>query len=332
MIFVSNDYDKADSFRTDCYDTSGNVSGSLKELPDIAADDVEFIDGMIEQGYVPYQNIPESPGKSMDEIKALGERFFPFTPYSFQLALCVYDWTTASFTRLVLMKIFEYTGIAPAPFPFDRDSVAEQIWASNWSSYTPQDVDYMRSFLMEPAYSLEDVYSQLDRVGDQLQRFSDVQNRLLSVALESLPRTSILSSSVLFSGQMDISQLGLDHFGVEFLECPLNEGPVGETLVSPLDDVLSTYISVGRTITTKMAWSFTDSIDDALHYSNGILLVLNPSGNSWVWDELAFITSLSDDPGKNEYVAAPRTEFEVMSVDSTTVLDKKTIVITLQPV
>lgn len=281
---------------------------------------------------MPYQNIPESPGKSSDEIRALGERFFPFTPFSFQLAMCIYDWTTASFTRMVLLKIFEYTGVTSKPlFPLDRDSIAEQIWASNWSTYTPQDPDYMRSFLMEPAHSLDHVQSQLDRVGDRLHRLSDVQNRLLAAALQSMPRTSILSQPVLFSGQVDISQLDLEHFGIEFLECPANGGPIGETLVYPLDDVLTSYASAGRTVTTKAAWSFTDSLEDAMRYANGILLVLNGRGDSWVWDAPAYITPLSDDPGKNEYVSAPGTRFQVQSVDNAAVLGRDVVVITLQP-
>jgi hypothetical protein len=314
--------------------------GKLKALPDISIEDIEFLDDMIEAQYVPYQNIPESPGKSFDEIRALGRRFFPFTPFSFQLAMCIYDWTTPSFTRMVLFKIFEYTDISSAqlppffPLPLDRDSIAEQIWASNWSTYTPQDRDYMRSFLMEPAHSLAHVQSQLDHVGDQLHRLSDVQNRLLAAALQSLPRTSVLSQPLLFSGQVDIEQLDLEqHFGIEFLECPANGGPVGETLVYPLDDVLSSYVSAGRSITTKAAWSFTDSLEDAMGYANGILLVLQGPGDrdSWVWEEPAYVTPLSDDPRKNEYVSAPRTRFQVLSVDKAAVLGSEVIVINLQP-
>lgn len=68
--------------------------------------------------------------------------------------MSVYDWTTASFTRLVGMGIFlyfpyclysplllllpplysQYSGIAPQLFPLDEKCTAEQIWASNESS------------------------------------------------------------------------------------------------------------------------------------------------------------------------------------------------------
>ncbi|POR32665.1 Uncharacterized protein TPAR_07087 [Tolypocladium paradoxum] len=314
----------------DCYTATEQVSGKLKPLPHISAEDVKFIDEMIEQKYVPYQNIPDAPLKTVEDLKALGRHLFPFTPHSFELAMSVYDWTTASFTRLVFMKIFQYTGIAPPPFPLDEKSIAEQIWASNWSSYTPQDVDFMRSFLMEPADTLADVTSQLTDVAAELHRFSEVHNRLLSAAFQALPRTAVMSKPQLFSGQVDIYQLGLSHFGIEFLEFPGNDGPVGAELVTAFDDVLASYVSVGKTITTKMVWSFTDSVEDAMHYSNGIVLVANPD-DSWVWDKASYITPLSDDPKKTEYTFAPGTQFEVQNIDQATVFDKKVVVITLRP-
>ncbi|KAI0970222.1 hypothetical protein F4678DRAFT_436158 [Xylaria arbuscula] len=316
--------------RTD-KNTPSKVSGKLKPLPSISATDIAFIDAMIEKRYIPYQNIPGAPGKTVEELTALGRRLFPFTTHSFQLALCVYDWTTASFARMVLLKIFEYTGIQQLPFPLDQESLAEQIWASDWGPYTPQDPDYMRSFMMKPAESLEDVKAQLGEVISDLHELSTVENRLLSAALQSLPRTSIFQCQNLFSGQVDICQLELDHFGIEFLECPLNDGPVGKEFRIPLADVLKTYVSEGKTITTKMAWSFTHNIEDAMHYENGILLVATYPEGSRVWDSGAYVTPLSDDPKKIEYVFAPRTAFKVLSVQTHTFKERQLVVITLQP-
>ncbi|RYC65451.1 hypothetical protein CHU98_g732 [Xylaria longipes] len=306
-------------------------TGELKPLPSVCAADVAFIDTMVERKYIPYQNIPDAPGQTVEDIKALGLRLFPFSPHSFRLAMCVYDWTTASFTRMVLLKVFEYTGIPPQPFPLDWNSIAEQIWTSNWDTYTPQDPDYMHSFMMTPAGSLGDVEAQLGNVASELHRLSTVENNLLSAALQSLPRTSVFRHPQLFSGQVDISQMGLDHFGIEFLEYPLNDGPVGQELITGFADVLHTYISEGKTITTKMAWSFTDSVESALHYSNGILLVANCPQESTVWDTTTYVTTLSDDPKKIEYLFAPRTRFEVQSVENVTVNGTKVVVITLQP-
>ncbi|GAP93145.1 hypothetical protein SAMD00023353_11100070 [Rosellinia necatrix] len=312
-----------------------SVSGKLKPLPTISDADVEFINTMIDEGYIPYQNIPESPGKSEKEIRALGKQFFPFTPHSFELALCVYDWTTASFTRLVLMKIFEYTGIptpGPAPAPLDLDSIATQIWESDWPPYRPNDTDYMRSFMMTPADSRDDVRAQLGRVAADLQRLSAAENALLAAAAGAMPRTSAFRRAQLYSGQVDIRQLGREHFGIEFLESPLNAGPPGRELVAPFEGVLGSYVAPGKTITTKMVWSFTDDPDAALQYSNGILLVANIPAASTVWDQVAYITPLSDDPAKIEYVFAPRTRFEVLAVEDATIDGKQIVVISLRPV
>jgi hypothetical protein len=307
------------------------VSGKFKPFPDICPRDVAFIDDMIAQKYIPYQNIPESLGKTVEEIRRLGKRHFPFSPYSFQLAMCVYDWTTASFTRMIFLKIFEYTGIGQPPFPIDQHSIARAIWTSNWGKYTPQNRDFMNSFMMKPAWSLLDVELQLTGVASKLQHFSDVQNRLLSAAMQSLPRTSTVSHRKLFSGQIDIRQLGLDVFGVEFLECPSNKGPVGKPLRDDFEKAISTYISKGKIITTKMVWSFTDRIRDAVDYSNGILLVVEAPADSWVWERVVYITPLSHSPDKNEYIFMRGTEFEVQSVNKTTLEQKPMVVITLQP-
>ncbi|KAF8220242.1 hypothetical protein L208DRAFT_1084607, partial [Tricholoma matsutake] len=186
---------------------------------------------MIASKYMPYQNIPDAPGKPVEEIKALGQHFFPFSPHSFQLAMVVYDWTTVSFVRIVFMKIFEYTSIPPTPYPLDSPSIATVIWESNWGMYIPSNPDYMNSFMMKPVSSLQDVRIQLLAVEPQLQHFGAVQNQLLSATFNAMPQTTIFYAPQLFSGQIDISQLNLDSFGIEMLECPLNAGPTEKPLV-----------------------------------------------------------------------------------------------------
>lgn len=319
-----------------CYSISKQVSGSLKPLPEISVEDAAFINKMIEHDFIPYQNIPDAPKKSIQEIRALGRQYFPFTPYNFELAMTLYDWTTASFARMVLFKIFQYTGIdsgiAALPHPLDRESLAVNIWQSNFSVYTPQDADYMRTFLMQPAHSFDNLTAQLEEVIDQVYNFSEIENRILVAAMQSMPRTSIASRPRLFSGQVDIEQLGTGRFGIEFEECPLNEGPVGVELAHSLTDALDSYISVGKIITTKMVWSFTDSMKEAMHYSNGIVLVLNPPSGASVWNSVSFITPLSDDPSKIEYTAAPGTKFKIQSVQHTAVSGKPVTMISLEPV
>ncbi|KAL2007499.1 hypothetical protein VTN00DRAFT_8937 [Thermoascus crustaceus] len=145
--------DKSQTTEKDIYTPSTTVPGKFKPLPEVSKEDATFIDKMIAEKYVPYQNIPEGAGKTVQELKALGERLFPFSHFSLHLAMCVYDWTTASFARLVFMKIFQYTGIEQTPFPVDQPSIAQQIWMSKWGTYTPQDPYFMKSFMMKPASS-----------------------------------------------------------------------------------------------------------------------------------------------------------------------------------
>ncbi|BCT67735.1 hypothetical protein [Nitrosospira sp. NRS527] len=307
------------------------VSGSLKPFPTISAADAAYLTEMFNKKYVPYQNIPDAPGKTTQQIAALGQQYFPFTPWSFQLAMSVYDWTTASFTRMVLMKIFEYTGIGSPPYPLDLPSIATAIWESNWGTYNPQNVDYMHSFMMEPASCQQDVLRQLEANYTELQNFSAMENRLLTAAFQSMPRTGTGAIPQLFSWQVDIYQLGTEHFGIEFLQCPRNAGSTLIPLQIPLADALASYIQVGDSITTKMVWSFSNSMDDAMEYQNGIILVANPPVGAVVWGSASYITPLSDDPTKIEYTFAPETTFLVQSVQTQTVDGKSVLVITLQP-
>lgn len=318
------------TFTVQAVSNGTTFSGTLKPLPTISTDDMTYLIGKIAAKYVPYQNIPGAPGKTTAQITALGLKLFPWTPYSFELAMAIYDWTTASFTRMVLLKIFEYTSIGQPPYPLDQNSLATAIWESNWGTYNPQNADYMRSFLMQPAQSLADVQSQLSTVATELQEFSEVENRILAAAFQSMPRTAFTAKPQLFSGQMDIYQLGMVHFGIEFLECPLNSGPIGTPLTIPFDTVVDTYAAPGQVITTKMVWSFGDSMSEAMTYQNGIVLVVNPSDGAWVWDSAAYITPLSDDPTKIEYTFAPGTQFLVQSVVPTEVGGKTVTVITMQ--
>ena len=310
-----------------------SVTAKVKPLPLVSGSDIAFYNDMIAKKYVPYQNLPKPLGKSDEEIKELGTQLFPHSPYSYQLAMSLYDWTTSSFARVVFMKIFEYTEIPQTPPPHDFHSIAQAIWQSNWGPYVPGNADYMNSFMMKPVSSEKNVKEQLDLVAPQLLKLCDVHNRVLSAALQSLPRISLIARPHLFSGQVDVHQLGLDHFGIELLECPLNNGPITQPLRIDFDTVLSTYVSAGKVITTKVPWSFTDTFAEAMHYQNGIILVANVPADdaSWVWETTAYITPLSADPMKTEYTFPHRSRFRVLSTEQATVQGKKITIINLQP-
>ncbi|KAL9045470.1 MAG: hypothetical protein Q9214_001487 [Letrouitia sp. 1 TL-2023] len=307
------------------------VTGKLKPFPDVSNTDADILKSVIKAKYVPYQALPDVPGKTADEIKALGQRLFPFTPHNFELAMSVYDWTTPSFVRLVYLKIFQYTSIKLIPSPLDLRSIAQRIYATNWSTYSPHNPDFMNSFMMLPASSLRDVQAQLDVVAPMLHESSDAQNRLIAAAMQAMPRASSFAHAQLFSGQMDIRELGFDYFGIEFLECPLNAGPVGQPLIQAFETALASYVSIGKIITTKMIWSFTDTVEDALHYSNGIVIVAKHLTDSVVWNTASYITPLSDDPTKVEYTFPPGSKFKILNIDTITYHGKKIVVIELQP-
>lgn len=288
---------------------------------------------MIATDLIPYPENEEYPGKGHEEIRALGKQFFPFTPHSFQLAMVVYDWTTPSFARMVFWDMFRYSGLVVEGItPVDYPSLARAIWTSKWGYYTSQNAEFMASLLMKPAWSQLEVELQLLRVRQKLQNAVEVEGRLLAAAMQSLPRTSILSKPRLFSGQLDMEHLDMDNFGIEFVECPANNGPIQQPLNDSLQTALSTYLAKGKTITTKVTWSFTDNLHDAMHYSNGIVLVLNPSYGSRVWDTASYVTPLSNDPKKIEYTTPPGSRFLIQSVEHANYQDRKLLVLTLCPI
>ncbi len=297
------------------YSVSGDgnsFSGTLKWLPGISPDDVKNFDWMMENKYIPYQNIPDEPGKTTAEIKALGLQYFPFTPYSFELAMSVYDWTTADFTRIDFMRLFTYTGVANDPL--DMDSIANGIWTADWPPYVPQNKDYMNSFMMVPANSLADVQAQLKVKAPILQPMNVSESNIIIAAINSMPRTSVISKPKLYSGQVAISNLGSSHFATYFQELPANSDPSLPPLEMDLNTALSTFMAVGNTITLKSFISFTDSFDDAEHYSNGIIIVVSPPDGAVVWEQTTYITPLSDGPDKTEYLFQPNTKFTVQDI------------------
>ena len=292
---------------------------------------------MIRNSYIPYQNIPPSAGgKDKNTITRLGKRFFPFTTHSFELAICIYDWTTASFVRNVLFKIFEYTpqledlsSTPPSLNPLDLESIAYQIYTSNWETYTPDNEAYMNSFMMEPAFSLHEVTTQLSKIASQVHRLSDIQNRIMSLAVSSLPRMSVYKRPIVYSGQPDMQQLSLDQFGIVFRESAVNSerGP----LRIDLDVFLTEYMSPGKTLTTKAFMSFTDEKSTAMGYSNGLLLVAHPPRGSAVWEGMSLVTPLAVD-GQIEYTFVPGTRFLVEGVHREEEAGREIVVVELRVV
>lgn len=302
------------------------LSGTLTSFSTPSSHSLERFQWMIDQKYVPYQKIPDEPGRSTKELQKLGRQFFPYSPNSFELAMAVYDWTTADFTRIDLMRLFTYTGVSDQPL--DIDSIANGIWTSNWNTYNPRNKYYMNSFMMHPSDSLDDVRQQLEEKKDTLYTCNLAEIDVLVSALRSLPRTSCISKPALYSGQVAIFNLGSHHFATYFEEMPANHDASLPPLGMPLAKAIDTFIQQGKTLTLKTFMAFTDTYEDACHYSNGIVLIVHPPAGAVTWQRTTYVTPLSDGPTKTEYLFELGTQFEVMDVQPNG--DDGNVVITLR--
>jgi hypothetical protein len=169
--------------------------------------------------------------------------------------------------------------------------------------------------MMTLANSLQEVTNQLNQVAPQLYQYNQAENNILTPAFLSMPRTSILAKPQLYSGQVDISNLGTEHFATEFREFSGNAGLIGNPLQMPLEEAFSSFIQVGKTITTKMVGSFTDSIEDAMHYQNGIWLIVNPPEGVLSGNCANYVTPFFDDPNKTEYTFPSNTQFTIQNIE-----------------
>lgn len=287
------------------------ISSSLSPFPTTSQTDIDSFDWMMQNKYIPYQDIPDEPGKTTEEIIKLGLQYFPFSKNSFELAMSLYDWTTADFTRIDFFRIFMYTA---AGQELDLNSIAEGIWSANWGEYTPHNVYYMNSFMMQPASSLQDVQNQLNDKKSALLINNESELNIIESALTGMPRTSCIQVPKLYSGQVAIGNLGSQHFATYFYEFPYNSMP-GTPLEMPLDEALNTFIEVGKPLTLKSPMAFTNSLDDAMHYSNGIVLIVSPQNNAVFWKDATYITPLSDGPEKIEYIFHPKTGFLIQDIE-----------------
>ena len=287
-----------------------HLRGKLTSSPNVSDAELALFRKMMSLKLVPYQNIPDDPGRSVEEIKKIGKHFFPYAPYSFELAMSVYDWTTPCFFRVDMYSFFVYTGVAG--LPLDLDSIAELIWTANWPPFTHENVDFMWSLMMKPAQTRDEVVSQLNAVHQQVRQFQLVEMNIIKQALWNLPRVSVQDVAVLYHGGPDISNMGMARFCAQFLELPGNVGPVSQPLQLDINQALDTILRNGSVLTTKGFWSYTDSESGAMKYSNGILVQVVPGEGAEYWPSAPYITPLSDGPEKTEYLFEPGCRFTVL--------------------
>ncbi len=303
------------TFRSDrTFSLIGNenqIDGHMNPSPVVSNKNIGLFKEMMEQKLIPYQKIPDDPGKTFQELKELGKQFFPTTAYSFELAMAIYDWTTACFFRIDLFSYFVYTKIEG--IPIDKDSIANLIWSANWLPYTAHNQYFMKSLMMKPADSLESVQAQLEKQAPKLIEYNRAEEEIITQAVMNLPRVLVAEKPVLYHGGPDISTMAKDQFSAQFQQLPTNRGPVGKKLQLNFEEALNTILRPESVITKKGFWSFTDSMKDAVHYSNGIIIKVLPPQNSEYWPNVAYITPLSDGPEKTEYLFVPGTSFKIYS-------------------
>ena len=299
--------------------------GNVDKISDPSKQDVELFLLMIKEKYAPYQNIPDAPGRSDEEIHELGKKYFSWLPNdtSYAVAMSVYSWTSPDFTRIGYFNLFKYSGLNfGGPIDsnkFDIDTIVEAIWSSNWGTFTPHNYIYMNSFMMKPAATKEDISNQLTNEKlVKLNKHNISQSNLISYALLTMPKTSIKLKDKLYSGQVDISNLGSSKFATYFNQLPANNDLKMAPLDMKLKNALSGFLKVGNIVVYKSFMSFTDSQEDATKYSNGIIVtMLPPDKNDGYWQQCRYITPLSDDPKKIEYLFNIGTKVKVISIDGT---------------
>ncbi len=305
------------TFRSDgTFSIIGNgnqIHGSMTSSPAVSDKSLTLFREMVEKKIIPYQKIPDDPGKTIEELQELGKQFFPTVDYSLELAMAVYDWTTACFFRIDLFSYFVYTKVEG--LPIDQKSIADLIWSANWLPYTAHNQYFMMSLMMKPADSLESVQTQLAEHAPKLIEYNQAEEELITQAVMNLPRALVAEKPTLYHGGPDISNMSKDEFCAQFQELPANIGPVGRPLTLNFNESLTSILRPQNIITKKGFWSFTDSMKDAIHYSNGILVKVIPPENSEYWPTAAYLTPLSDGPEKTEYLFVPGTSFKVYSHD-----------------
>jgi len=293
----------------------------LSAIPQMEGSNVDRFREMIKQKLVPYQNPPSGTPKSDADLQILAEKYFPGDSYGFDKAMCLYDWTSASFIRQDVFHQLQYTGVEG--LPLDLETMARVIWGCNFPGYTPADPDFMNQFGMTPASSQEEIYNQLLEVQDRIKPLAIAEMNVQIQSLLSLPNPKVADYPQLYRGAMPMSG-GYDtsDFSPSMFEYSGNKGPVSEPLIQLFDEALKGILKPGSVITTKGPWSFSNDLEGAKVWQNGILITCLPPKGAEVWPGCADITAFSLNPGTFEINVAPVTRYRIESYEWITIKDK----------
>ncbi|ADE53675.1 hypothetical protein [Coraliomargarita akajimensis] len=288
------------------------LRGSLTLYPPLGGETIDAFREMMQLKMVPYQDPPSGTPKSNAELQALANEYFPGDPYGFDKAMALYDWTSASFIRQDLFHQLQYTGIPGSPL--DLATMARVIWGCDYPGYSAQDANFMHAMLMQPASSEEDVYQQLLGVYERVKPLAIAEMQVMQQAILGLSPVSATSYPELYRGAMPMTG-GYDtsDFAPSMFEYPGNWGPEGQPLVQALNEALNGCLKPGSIITTKGPWSFSNDLDGAKVWQNGILITCRPPQGAAFWPGSANITPFSLNPDTFEINMPPPTRYRIES-------------------
>lgn len=297
------------------------ITGVITPLPALAGPISEAFQEMLNLKMVPYQNPPSGTPKTPTEIQALADQYYPGDPFGFEKAMTLYDWTSASFIRQDLFHQLRYTGLSGQPL--DLTTMARVIWGCDYPGYTAKDANFMHAFLMQPATSEEDVYNQLLGTYQQVSPLAAAEMIIQEQAILDLEPVSVSAYPQLYRGAMPMAG-GYDtsDFSPSMFEYPGNWGPDDIPLVQSLRDALNGTLETGRIITTKGPWSFSNDLDGAKVWQNGILITCNPPEGASFWPGSADITAFSLNPDTFEINMPPPNRYRIDSHEWITIQGK----------
>ncbi|CAA6693546.1 MULTISPECIES: hypothetical protein [unclassified Lentimonas] len=291
------------------------LAGNVSALPALEGATINAFRSMMEPlKIIPYENPPGVHTKTTAEITALGNTYFPGSPYAFDLAMAIYDWTSSNFIRQDLFHQLQYTGVAGTPL--DLDTMAGVIFGCNYPGYTHTDANFMHQFLMQPATSETDVYNQLLDVYEQIKPLAIAEMKVYSAGVLSLAPPTVADYPLLYRGAMSMSG-GYDtgDFAPSMFEFPGNAGPTTDPLYQAFSEALEGCLKPGSIVTTKGPWSFSNNKAGAEVWQNGILITLSPPEGAKVWPGCANITEFSINPGTFEIDMPPPTRYRIEGFD-----------------
>ncbi|MEM7792577.1 MAG: hypothetical protein AAF546_14325 [Verrucomicrobiota bacterium] len=301
---------------------NGNLfSHNLHELPLLEGPNVDGLRQMVTMKIVPYQNPPSGQPKTDAELQALADTYFPDNHYGFDMAMAIYDWTSANFIRQDLFHQLQYTGIDG--HPLDLATIARVIWGCDYPGYSPSDPNFMNQFTMKPASSEADVYEQLLNVYQTIKPLAIAEMNVLKIALLNLNQPTVAAYPQLYRGAMPMTGgYNTSDFSPSMFEYGGNAGPISDPLVQAFNDALEDTLAPGRIITTKGPWSFSNDLDGAKVWQNGILITCNPPEGAIVWPSCADITPFSLNPDTFEINVPAVSRYRINSYEWITIKDK----------